>query len=165
MLEWAKKYEDQLKKIQMDKMFDLSYQWEWIGHARQILLPTDETDTYWFVSTVKGQVIGEMGYTHDYMPKSAGHIFCAHFTNDNYFTFGKDLTQMVYDIFDKFHFNKASYSVVIGNPAEKTWDKFTKKYGGRIIGYREEDVVLQDGLLYDIKDYEIMAEKFFKAKR
>jgi hypothetical protein len=164
MLEWAKKYEDQLKKHQIDNMFDLSYQWEWIGYGRQIMLPSDKTDDYWFVSVINGKIIGEMGYSPDYVSKKAQHIFCAHFTHDNYFTFGKDLTQMFYDIFEKFHLNKASYCVAIGNPAEKTWDKFTKKHGGKIIGYKEEDVVLQDGLLHDIKEYEIMAKNFLKAK-
>jgi hypothetical protein len=163
MLEWAKKYENELKEIQIDKMFDLSFQWAWIGCERQIILPSDKTDTHWFVSTIGGQVIGEMGYSPDRATKKAQHIFCAHYTNDNYYTFGKDLIQMFYDIFKKFHLNKVSYSVIIGNPAEKTWDKFTKKHGGRIVGIREKDVILQDGLLYDIKDYEIMAEKFFNS--
>jgi hypothetical protein len=165
MLEWAKKYEDQLKQLQMDKIFDLSYQWEYMGYGRQIMLPSDKLDEHWFVSTIDGNVIGEMGYSPDYVAKKASHIFSAHFTNDKYFTFGKDLCQIFIDIFQKFHLNKASYCVVISNPAEKTWDKFTKKYGGRIVGYREEDVVLQDGMLHDIKEYEIMAKNFFKATK
>jgi hypothetical protein len=60
--------------------------------------------------------------------------------------------------------NKLSYCVVIGNPIEAKWDKLTKEFGGRVIGIKEQDVVLQDGKLYDIKEYEILARDYFNKR-
>jgi hypothetical protein len=75
----------------------------------------------------------------------------------------KDLITCVKGIFEKYGLNKCSFSVVIGNPAERMWDKLALNFGGRIIGYRQEDVCMEDGKLHDVKEYEIMAKNYFKV--
>jgi hypothetical protein len=103
---------------------------------------------------------------------SYGVFFCIeiktlrimNFTNDNLMTFGKDLHQVVDDMFCKFHFNKLSFYVVIGNPIQKYYRKFIKKYGGRVVGYKEKDVKLIDNLLYDVELYEILADNYITNK-
>jgi hypothetical protein len=52
----------------------------------------------------------------------------------------------------------------MGNPAEVMWDKLMSKYGGRVVGYREQDVLLEDGKLYDVKEYELMAKNYYTEK-
>jgi hypothetical protein len=76
----------------------------------------------------------------------------------------KDLIACVRDIFEKYRLNKLSCSVIIGNPAEKIWDKLVLNHGGRIIGYREQDVCMGNGELYDVKEYEIMFKNYFDIK-
>jgi hypothetical protein len=162
MLEFAKKYEEQLKQIYYNTVFDDSLKWEWLGEGREWGEPKDNTYEYHnFVSTHKGKILGKMGYHKDTVVRKADGFYCCHFTDDNGFIFMKDLLTCLKEIFDKFGMNKLSYCVVIGNPIESKWDKLTKKFGGRVIGIKEQDVVLQDGKLYDIKEYEILARDYF----
>ncbi|TVX86108.1 hypothetical protein FPZ44_23735 [Paenibacillus agilis] len=81
--------------------------------------------------------------------------------------FVKDLQKFLSDIFERFGFNKLSYSVVIGNPIEKSYDRMTHKYGGRIVGVNRNEVLLSDGTLNDLKLYEILKEdyNFMKTRR
>jgi hypothetical protein len=163
MIELAKKYEDQLKSIFYDTVLDDSFRWEWLGTGREWIEPSDKT---WgklnLVSVHNGKVLGEMGYEIDSMARIAHRFYTAHFSKDNGFIFMKDLMTCVKDIFKKYGLNKLSCSVIIGNPAEKIWDKLVLNFGGRIIGYREQDVCMEDGKLYDVKEYEIMAKNYFE---
>jgi hypothetical protein len=54
--------------------------------------------------------------------------------------------------------------VVVGNPAERLYDRVINKYGGRIVGIKEKSTKLIDGLYYDVKLYEIFKEDFDKAR-
>lgn len=79
-------------------------------------------------------------------------------------TFGRDLGQALTDIFEKFRFNKLKFSVVIGNPIEKSYDRMIQRYGGRIVGIFRQDTRLIDGNLYDVKDYEILRSEYLASK-
>jgi hypothetical protein len=79
----------------------------------------------------------------------------------NPYTFGRDVITAVKDIFEKYRFNKLDFSVVCGNPIEKTYDKLIKRYNGRVVGIREQEARLLDGKLYDVKEYELLAERYF----
>lgn len=74
--------------------------------------------------------------------------------------FAKDLKAFFLDILFKFNFRKIEWTVVIGNPAEKIYDRFINKYGGRITGINRETVRLQDGKYYDMKSYELFRSEF-----
>ncbi|MDE7445913.1 MAG: hypothetical protein K2N15_09485 [Lachnospiraceae bacterium] len=74
-----------------------------------------------------------------------------------------DLEKALKDIFTKFNFNKLKFSVVIGNPIEKAYDKAIKRYGGKIIGIEKQETRLIDGKLYDVKRYEIMRSDYLEA--
>jgi hypothetical protein len=58
-----------------------------------------------------------------------------------------------------------SFDAIIENPIEKTYDKLVLKYGGKIVGIREKEINLVDGKYYDIKEYEILAEKYFQMNK
>ena len=78
--------------------------------------------------------------------------------------FGKDLLKAIQDIFERFNFHKLTFSVVIGNPAEKSYDRLCAKYGGRILCIQKEETKLEDNKYYDVKRYEIMREDYMKAR-
>jgi hypothetical protein len=165
MLELAKKYEEQLKQIFYNTALDLSFKWEWIGTGREWIEPSDKTwEKMNLVSTLNGKVLGEMGYQIESSSRIAHRFYTAHFSKDNGFVFMKDLITCLKDIFEKYNLNKLSCSVIIGNPAEKIWDELILYRGGRVIGYREQDVCLEDGKFYDVKEYEIMAKEYFAKK-
>jgi hypothetical protein len=165
MLEFAKKYEDQLIQIYYDIVFDDNFKWGWLGPCKCFSEPkADTNECHNFVSTYNSKVIGEIGYSIDFSLRKVSGLYCCHFSKDNGFIFMKDLICCLKNIFEKFRFNKIVYQVAIGNPIEKKWDRLTDIFGGRIIGIRKEDVLLQDGILYDIKEYEILSKDYFKKK-
>lgn len=79
--------------------------------------------------------------------------------------FGRDLGKALTDIFEKFNFNKLKFSVVVGNPIEKSYDRMIQKYGGRVVGIFREDARLIDGNLYDVKQYEILRSDYMRARK
>lgn len=42
------------------------------------------------------------------------------------------------------------------------YDRCIKKYGGRVVGIKQEHVKLQDSRYYDLKLYEILNDKYKK---
>lgn len=86
------------------------------------------------------------------------------FEDEPSMTFTMDMGQALTDIFEKYNFRKLNFYVVVGNPAEKSYDKMIKRYGGRVVGYRKENTRLFDGKYYDEKLYEVMREDYFRKK-
>jgi len=84
---------------------------------------------------------------------------------DKNVVFSRDLYQFLKDLFDKYNFRKIEFNVVIGNPAEKMYDKYIKKYDGNIVGIKKESTKLIDGKYYDVKMYEIFKEYWDKNKK
>jgi hypothetical protein len=76
--------------------------------------------------------------------------------------FAKDMYQFIKDLFLKFNFRKIEFSVVIGNPIEKMYDKYIHKYNGNIIGIKRQSIKLHDDKLYDVKLYEIFKDDCIK---
>ena len=50
------------------------------------------------------------------------------------------------------------WTVVIGNPIEKMYDRFCRKAGGRIVGIRRDAVMLMNREYADEKIYEIFRD-------
>jgi len=71
-------------------------------------------------------------------------------------TFLRDLEEFF--VYLTQHFRKVSFTCVVGNPAEKHYDRAIKKYHGRIVGIQKQEVRLIDEKLYDMKLYEIVKE-------
>lgn len=109
-------------------------------------------------------IIGLIGYYIDREINAVSGIYVMNF-GGNDFLFAKDLNTALKDIFEKYNFNKINFTVIIGNPVEKHYDRFIKKYGGRIIGIRKDDVKLYDGQYYDRKVYEITRGEYMNTKR
>jgi hypothetical protein len=106
--------------------------------------------------------MGYISYNISRAENSAYSLSIINFS-DNKIAFGKDLSQALKDIFERYKFRKLNFTVLIGNPIEKSYDKMIKKYGGRIVGTYKEDVKLIDGEYYDKKAYEILASEYFNA--
>ena len=168
MLENAKKHEEKLKQLFFDTDFDLHYQFSSFACYREIFkIPDDTWTSNHFVSMHNNEIIGYIKYQIRRPEQSADGLSIIHFggkdTVNNYI-FGKDVFTAIRDIFEKYHFNKLNFSVVIGNPIESTYDKIINSYNGRIVGFRKQDVKLIDGKIYDTKEYEILATDYFKAR-
>ena len=71
--------------------------------------------------------------------------------------FSKDLGNFLIELTEVFR--KIEFSVIIGNPIEKSYDKLVKRFGGRIVGTFTKTCRLKDGRYYDEKWYEIFPKK------
>ena len=165
MLDLAYKHEKELQELMMDTWYDEKYMFYHYGIHHDIYT-NDENDwnSRQFVSLdSKGKVIGYISYEIIRTSDFANGFGAINFS-DNKVIFGKDLMQVIDDIFCKFNMRKLQFCVVCGNPIEHTYDRLTKQYGGRIIGIRKKQVKLLDNQYYDDKLYEIFREDYITAK-
>ena len=125
----------------------------------------DTWSAHQFVSVRNGDVIGYISYAIDREDgNSTNNLGIINFEDKPSMTFAMDLGQALTDIFEKYNFRKLNFYVIVGNPAEKAYDKMIKRYGGRVVGYLKENARLFDGKLYDEKLYEVMREDYFARK-
>lgn len=160
MLDLALNHEAELKTKMRNTWFDEKYRFYHSNNCSDLCLSTETWNEHQFVSVnSKGEVIGYINYKID---RDANYCYSLGAINfsDDIFIFGKDLRCVITDIFNKFNFNKINFNVVVGNPAEKSYDKLIKKYGGKIVGIFHDDFRGMDGKLYDTKCYEILKRDF-----
>jgi len=167
MLEYAKKYEEQLRQLFFDIAFDPFYQFQQCSTNRGVFkLPEDTWENNHFVSMYDKEIIGFISYQIRRADNLIDGLHIVHFKckKPHNYIFGKDILTAIKDIFEKYGFNKINFCVVIGNPIEKTYDRLVKRYNGRIVGIKRQEVRLLDGKLYDMKEYEILAADYFMRK-
>lgn len=116
-------------------------------------------DMGWVILDSSGEIEGYIGYSVSRLTNSVKALWAINF-NAKEVTFGLFLREVIFDIFNKFNFNKLNFRVTVGNPVEKSYDKIIKLMGGYIAGYYKEDCILYDGKLYDQKEYELMRKDF-----
>lgn len=165
MIDVAIKYADELKEKMYDLWFDEKYKYyNCSPYYSDVEISGETWEHHQFVSVLDDELIGYICYEVNRIANYCCGLGIVNFT-DNKMTFGRDLGKVLTDIFEKFRFNKLKFSVVIGNPIEKTYDKMIRRYGGRIIGIFKDDTRLIDGKLYDIKEYEILRSEYLAAKQ
>jgi len=169
MLEYAKKYEAELQSLFRDITFDMFYQFEQFAVYRDDFeLPKSTWDSHYFVSRYENEILGIISYQIKRVENAAYRLRINRFGDqekriENQYIFGKDVMIAIKDIFEKFKFRKLSFSVVVGSPIEATYDRLIERYGGRVVGINRQEVKLLDGNFYDVKDYELFAEEFYKS--
>lgn len=164
MLDIANKYTDQLNKLFMTVAYDDKYKFINCGYSNLVYKPRDDNWTgNDFVSLdSNGNVIGYMSYEINRQSWNVSGFVAMNFSN-NKSVFGKDLLQMIADIFLKFNFQKIRFCVYVGNPIEESYNRLVRLSGGRVVGTCFKDRKLSDGLYYDSKEYEILREDFVQS--
>lgn len=164
MLDVAGKYEKELQELFANIAFNEKYKYLYLVPYRDKYKAIDSTwSTHEFVSILNGKIFGYIRYSIDRDSGVAYGLQVVNFAEPNVI-FSKDLNQCLHDVFDKFQFRKLKFCCLIGNPAEKMYDKYIKKYGGRIVGIQKENDKLIDGNYYDLKTYEILLKDYLKKK-
>lgn len=162
MLKNAKLYESELRDRFLETEYDLKYMFYHGGYSDTYSSSNSTWNNSEFVSVDKNNnVIGYIAYSNIRNSERVSGLKIINFTN-NKITFGKDVKQAIEDVFLKFNFRKLSFGVYIGNPIEKSYDRFIKEYGGEIVGIKEKEDRLLDGKIYDLKMYEIFREDFIR---
>lgn len=164
MLDLAINHEEELQKKFRSTWFSEKYKfWTCTNYHEDYQIAENTWDNHQFVSLdSSGEVIGYIGYEIDRAYDVVNGLNIINFTDDK-ITFGIDVGNALRDIFEKFHFRKLTFTVIIGNPIEKTYDRLIEKYHGRIVGIQKKQVRLIDGEFYDRKLYEVFRDEYFQA--
>lgn len=167
MLDLAYKYEDEIKLKMLDTWYDEKYKF-YHSSVYHDMYSLDSENGDWdsrqFVSLNSSlNIIGLISYGINRTTEIANGFGAINFSNDK-FTFGVDLGKVIDDIFCKFNMRKLEFSVVVGNPIEKSYDKMVAKYGGCIAGVLKSHYKLVDNYYYDRKMYEIFRDDYIMSK-
>ena len=164
MLKPAILYKEEIPRLYQSIWFNDKYKYYNYSTTWHTFSIDEKTnDWHEFVSVnAKGEVIGYIHYYVNRTTLNCNRFGAINFTDDP--TFGRDLLQVIKDIFERFNFHKLDFSVVIGNPAEKSYDHLCKKYGGHILCIEKDETKLDDNKYYDVKRYYIMRDEYFAAK-
>lgn len=165
MIDIANKYADELKNKFFDTWGKEKYKyWQINGYDKGCpAFPETNYNEAHFVILDNNDIIGYISYTIYRQTKSIGNFEAVNFS-DNKILFGLSLFRVLKNVFEKDGFNKINFNVAVGNPIEKSYDVFIKRYGGRIVGTYKDDIILSDGTLCDYKLYEIMKVDYLKNK-
>lgn len=107
------------------------------------------------------EIIGFVGYEINRPNEYVTGLNIVNFSDDKAL-FGIEAMRIIRDIFDKYHFRKLCFAVVIGNPIEKQYNKLVEDFGGCVVGIRKKHIRLVDGLYYDVKEYEVLLEDYLR---
>ena len=116
-----------------------------------------------FVSVDEYQNV--LGFMQAILSKSAHYVNGLSVISYEYppsWTFHKDFRDFIIKLFVDYKYAKIIYGVYVGSAHEKLYDKFTHKFGGRIVGVFYKDVMLEDETLADQKYYELHRDEFYK---
>lgn len=162
MLKMAIQYEEELIEASRKVWYEDKYKY-YCTYWEDIKINENTWDQHQFVSVnSKGNIVGFISYNIDREASICYSFGAINFTDN--ITFGIDLGRAVKDIFEKFNFRKLRFSVFVGNPIEKSYDKIIKKYGGRIVGTYKDEARLMDGSYCDEKLYEIMRKDYMNRR-
>ena len=166
MLKLAIQYKEKLNQAWQSIIFQEKYQFYICGNSWHYNI--DLADNSWeklqMVSVdAEDNVIGYLAADIDRYTYKVSNIGAINF-GDVSITFSMDLYQFLTELFTKHKFRKIEWFVIVGNPAEKLYDKIIAKYGGRIIGIRREATITADGTIRDEKEYEIFKTDYEAAQ-
>ena len=163
MLQPANLYENELNSLKLNTWYDLNYQYyNYSVFDDLIKVSSSNYDCHQFVSVNSDRkVIGYICYGVDRDSMNVTNLGAISFDMGNPL-FGKDLYQAIYDIFEKYHFNRLGFYCYADNPILQTYINLVNKHGGRQSGYLRETTKLMDGKLHDQVLFEILAEDWIR---
>lgn len=112
----------------------------------------------------KGELLGFIRADLYREDRIVSNIVLLNMTKKPNVTFARDTYEFLAELFDKYSFHKIKFTVTIGNPAEKIYDKIIEQFNGRVAGIAKDEVMLYDYKYYDQKLYEILKEDYLKSK-
>lgn len=161
MLCSAEIYKDELKYLLCLNSLNQDYKFYNLRNCNDSLFLNNNSIS--LVSIDNGQKI--LGYMSAEINKYAYFVenFHAISFKKNNIIFAKDLYAFIYRLLFYNNYHKINWSVICGSPHEKTYDKICNKYNGKIVGIFKNEILLEDGKLYNEKYYEITKEDVSKT--
>lgn len=167
MLKFAYPYKDSIQLLWQSiihtdkyKYYNAMNYWDY-----EVKFSPNSWDDVSMVSVDKNDnVIGMFRAQIDRCSNKISSVGIINFKESSY-AFSKDLFLFLDSLFTKYTFRKIEWTVLIGNPAEKMYDKIVEKYGGTIVGIQRKSAVLEDGQCCDVKLYEVFKEDYIRNRK
>lgn len=167
MITNAMDYQDELRKALHAVWYDPKYQYYFYSNLRRPFSIEGDGKPFLrrdFVSLNNyGKLLGYIGYGID-APVNLAYGFGAINFSDDMMTFGHDLRTVIDDIFVKFGMETFEFSVIIGNAAERSYDRLVRRIGGRILCTRHARTQDLAGNVCDDKLYEITRAEYLRFR-
>lgn len=155
MLKPAQLYAEELTKKFLEITYNDKYKFYNSGWMNKYVPSEDTWNMHEFVCIYRYEVIGYISYDINQRSQNITNVRIINFSNEK-FAFGIDVRNVIKDIFLKYKFNKINFCCYTANPAMLMYERFIKKFGGRVVGVYEKESRLSDGLYYDLKAYELL---------
>jgi len=170
MLDFAFKYKEELNKLYLEKVVGNSYYDYWYSTDYHRSFNLDIVDSTWDllqnVSLVNGKVVGYVSARIDRYIRKVDSLSMFNLYPEKFsFTFINDIRKFINNLFVVEQVTKINFCVHVGNPAERIYDKFIEKFGGRVVGYYEDDVLIMNKKLVNVKIYELKQSSYFDSQR
>lgn len=151
---------DQLNR-QFARLATTSYMKWWQGGFNTLEIKTD--DSSWsklqLVYTDGVEVYSYFNFSWERPENLIDSVSCINFCPKNKALFATALYKALKYVVDELNTPKIAWRVTVGNPIEKTYDRFCKKHGGRIVGIQRNHVLVNNKY-YDSKLYEWINHKW-----
>lgn len=159
----AQLYKEELNLLYLNTWYDEKYKYYryWIG-TEELNIPNDNYNSHHFAIIENDEIIGYIKYNVNYITKCVNGFGIISFKPNK--TFGKDLLQIIDDIFNKYNMNKIEFHCANGNPIKKHYYKFIEKFGGRVVGVLKESVTLEDNTIDDEIIFELFKRDYNEKK-
>ena len=157
MLRYALDYEDELKRADRQSWLKPAMKWYNVGGwNKEIEVSRDDWNVIQMVSVDDDGHV--RGYFHVNVFEAQSSLIDLGVVNYGAKcdpVFALDFYRFLCYLFVERGFRRLEWTVVIGNPIEKMYDRFCRKAGGRIIGVRHDAVMLMNREYADEKIYEV----------
>ena len=162
MLDFAYKYKAKLDEIYLNKVVGNDfYKYFTDSDYIQFTSRLGEDNTEWNkierVSIFNNEILGYIGCDINRSRNYASHFKLLGFAQSYILT--KDVLLFVDSLFNKYKINKLNWMVNDGNPAKGLYDRFIERWGGRLVGYYEDEATI-DGKYCKCYIYELMAKDY-----
>ena len=148
MLKPAQLYAEELTRKFLEITYNDKYKFYNSGWTNKYISSEGTWNMHEFVSICNDEVIGYISYDINQRTQNVTNIRIINFTEEK-FVFGMDALKAIKNIFLKYKFRKVNFGCYTANPAKLIYDRFIKKYGGRVVGIYEKESKLLNGLFYD----------------
>lgn len=136
MLKPAILYKEEIEKEFAERMYtDEFFLYSGFGHhGSPIEISPDDYAREYAIVDSKGRLIGYMSYRIDPEAECAKDFGLYSFEPGNP-TVGKDVFEEMERLIKRYH--KVEWRMISGNPAQRSYDKFCEKNGGRMLILRD----------------------------
>lgn len=171
MLSNGRLFKDEIKKEHLRVWYDEQYQYYFGSYNNSPWFDDEDkgdfnTRVFASLDPKDNSVIGMISYHIDRVANNVTQFAVINYHIDDIrkkVIYGRDVAQVIDDIFVRFNHHKMEWFVIQGNPIEKSYDRLCEQLGGRIIGTITDATVI-NGRFHNDKMYELMQEDYLKNR-